>query len=250
MGATLFGASGAVNVRAQAASGSRRSDNLALAFQEVLTAIVRVRANRQAVNDAQAFRRQIQTALRAAEKEGVAKGYAPEDVRLATTAVVAFLDESVLNSSNPAFSDWSRMPLQQELFGHNVAGESFFENLERLQNRSDSYDVADILEVHCLCLLLGFRGRYAVSGPEAVRPLTDSLLERIRRIRGPLSGLSSSWAVPEGAMKVAASDRWVRRLFAVTIACLLLALILFVGFKVLLAVGGNDLRAIAVVLWK
>lgn len=248
MGATLFGASSAGN-RAQVTSGSRRSDNLALAYQDILTAIVRIRANRQVVADSQAFRSRIQVALRAAEKEGAAKGYAPEDVRLATTAIVAFLDESVLNSSNPAFSDWSRMPLQQELFGHNVAGESFFENLERLQHRSDSYDVADISEVHCLCLLLGFRGRYALSGPEAVRPVTDSLLERIRRIRGPLSGLSPSWAVPEGAVKVAALDGWVRRLLTVAIVCLLLGLILFVGFKVLLAMGSNDLRAIAVVLW-
>ena len=250
MGATLFGASGSVNVSAHATSGARRSDNLALAYQEVLTAIVRVRANRQAVADSQAFRRQIQVALRAAEKEGVAKGYAPEDVRLATTAIVAFLDESALNSSNPALSDWSRMPLQQELFGHNVAGESFFENLERLQHRADSYEVADILEVHCLCLLLGFRGRYALSGPDAVRPVTDSLLERIRRIRGPLLSLSPSWAVPEGAMKAAPPDRLVRRLFILTVACLLLAVILFVAFKILLAMGGSDLRAIAVLLWR
>jgi hypothetical protein len=53
--------------------------------------------------------------------------------------------------------------------------------------------------------------------------------------------------VPEGAVKVAASDRWVRRLLTVAIASLLLGLVLFVGFKVLLAMGSNGLRAIAVV---
>lgn len=245
MGATLFGAS---NVRSSAPSGSQRTGALALVYQEVLTAIVRVRANRQAVADSQAFRSQIHAALRAAEKDGSAKGYAPEDVRLATTAVVAFLDESVLNSSNPAFSDWSRMPLQQELFGHNVAGESFFENLERLQMRSDSREVADILELHCLCLLLGFKGRYALSGPQAVRPLTESILERIRRVRGPLVGLSPSWSVPEGPATIAGVDPWIRRLFTAAIVCLLVGLLLFVGFKVLLAAGKADLRVISVLV--
>jgi len=140
------------------------------------------------------------------------------------------------------------MPLQQELFGHNVAGESFFENLERLQMRSDSREVADILELHCLCLLLGFKGRYALSGPQAVRPLTESIQERIRRIRGPLVGLSPSWSVPEGPATIAGVDPWIRRLFTAAIVCLLVGLLLFVGFKVLLAAGKADLRVISVLV--
>src|SRR5882762_5287094 len=243
MGATLYGAS---SLKASAAAGSRRSGTLALVYQEVLTATVRVRANRQAVSDSQAFRTQIQAALRSAEKDGVGKGYTPEDVRLTTTAVVAFLDESILNSTNPAFSDWSRMPLQQELFGHNVAGESFFENLERVQNRSDSLDVADILELYCLCLLLGFKGRYAVSGPEAVRPVTESILDRIRRIRGPLSGLSPSWSVPDTIVPTPGPDPGIQRLSIALVVCFLAVVVLFVAFRLLLGNGTADLRTISV----
>jgi type VI secretion system protein ImpK len=246
MGATLYGAS---SMKPPATPGSRRAETLALVYQEVLTAAVRVRGNRQAVSDAQAFRAHIQRALRDAEKDGIAKGYSPEDVRLTTTAVVAFLDETILNSPNPAFSDWSRMPMQQELFGHNVAGESFFENLERLQNRSDSNEVADILEVHCLCLLLGFKGRYALSGPEAVRPVIDLIMDRIRRIRGPLSGLSPSWNVPDAPVPTAAPDPWIGRLFITAIVCFLAGVLLFVGFRVLLGAGTADLHAISTFLW-
>jgi type VI secretion system protein ImpK len=245
MGATLYGASSS---RPPTPPGSRRAETLALVYQEVLTATVRVRADRQAVSDSQAFRTHIQAALRAAEKEGVGKGYTPEDVRLTTTAVVAFIDESILNSTNPAFSDWSRMPLQQELFGSNVAGESFFENLERLQNRSDSMDVADILELHCLCLLLGFKGRYAFSGPEAVRPVIESIMERIRRIRGPLSGLSPSWSVPDAPIATAGPDPWIRRLFIAAVVCFFAGMLLFVGFKLLLSKGTADLQTISVLL--
>jgi type VI secretion system protein ImpK len=245
MGATLYGAS---SLRPPTPPGSRRAETLALVYENILTATVRIRSNRQAVSDSQAFRTNIQAALRAAEKDGVGKGYSPEDVRLTTTAVVAFLDETILNSTNPAFSDWSRMPLQQELFGSNVAGESFFENLERLQNRSDSMDVADILELHCLCLLLGFRGRYSLSGAEAVRSITESMMDRIRRIRGPLSGLSPSWNVPDAAVVTAGPDPWLRRLSFAAIVCFLVGVLLFVTFRLLLGSGTADLRTISVLL--
>jgi len=242
MGATLYGASGA------APAGTptpRRTDTLALVYQQILTATVRIRANRQAVSDAQAFRTNIHSALRAAEKDGLAKGYSAEDVRLVTTAAVAFLDESILNSSNPVFSDWPRMPLQQELFGHNVAGEAFFENLDRLQNRPDSPDVADVLEVYCLCLLLGFKGRYSLSGPEAVRPVIESLMARIRRIRGPMGGLSPSWSIPDRAVVAAEKDPWVQRLLISAAVCLVLGVLLFVVFELLLSGGISSLRAVS-----
>ncbi len=108
MGATMFGAT---SIKAAEQPGNRRRDNLAIVYQNLLTVIARLRANRQVINDAQAFRVQMQSALRAAEKEGIGKLYPPEDVRLATFAIVAFLDESILNSTNPAFSDWPRMPI-------------------------------------------------------------------------------------------------------------------------------------------
>src|ERR1700685_3719458 len=67
--------------------------NLALIYQEILTAITRFRSNRQSVADAGSFRNQIKAAIGAAEAEATRKGYAADDVRLATFAVVAFLDE-------------------------------------------------------------------------------------------------------------------------------------------------------------
>ena len=67
-----------------------------------------------------------------AEAEATKRGYPAEDVRLATFAVVAFLDESILNSGNPIFADWPRMPLQEELFGVHTAGEMFFQCIDRL----------------------------------------------------------------------------------------------------------------------
>src|SRR5262245_62483124 len=84
-----------------------RGENLALVFQEVLTVIERLRANRQPVTDAESFRAQVKHTLKTAEQEGLRRGYTLEDIHLANFATVAFLDESILNMSNPAFSDWA-----------------------------------------------------------------------------------------------------------------------------------------------
>lgn len=242
MGTTMFGAT---NVQPRETSAKRRTENLAYIYQQILTVIVRVRSNRQAVSDANTFRANILSGLRATEKDAIKKAYAPDDIRTATLAAVAFLDESILNSNLPVFSSWQSMPLQEEMFGHHVAGETFFENLEKLLARPDSHDVADVLEVYALCLLLGYKGRYGLSGPEATRPLADSAMEKIRRIRGPLRGLSPFWAVPEGPIVIARQDPWVLRLLYGALACVVLALFLFMGFKLSLSSGASEIHAIA-----
>ena len=136
----------------------RRGWNLALGFQEVFTAVVRLRYNRQAVQDADTFRAQMRQALRVAEQDARSRGCSPEDVKQVIFGVVAFLDESVLSSGNPVFANWPRLPLQAELFGHQLAGEIFFQELQKALTRNDSPEAADLLEVYYLCLLLGFKG--------------------------------------------------------------------------------------------
>jgi type VI secretion system protein ImpK len=84
----------------------RRFENLALAYQDVLTVIVRLRANRQHVENAEAFRANIRGLLKKAAQEAGERGYTAEDSRVATFAVVALLDETVLSLGNPVFHDW------------------------------------------------------------------------------------------------------------------------------------------------
>ncbi len=72
---------GATSVQPREVSTKRRAENLAYIYQQILTVIVRVRQNRQAVSDANAFRANIQAGLRAAEKDAVKKAYSPDDIR-------------------------------------------------------------------------------------------------------------------------------------------------------------------------
>lgn len=243
MGATLFGATGVP--QDQPAEGRRRSENLAYAFQEILTVITRIRGNRQPVTDANKFRTDMKAALKRAERESLSRNYRPEDVRLAVFAVVAFLDESILNSNSSVFADWSRMPLQEEMYGHQFAGETFFQNLESLMARADSQDLGDVLELYLLCMLLGYKGRYGISSPGALRPITEAVGAKLRHIRGPLPGFSPSWAVPPGAMASKGSDPWVRRLIWGAGICLVLAVIFFFSFKLILGAGISSLHALA-----
>jgi len=225
-----------------------RQANLALIFQEVLTATVRLRAKRQTVNDAESFRHHIREALKTAAQEARnVAGYSMDDIKLSTFAVVGFLDESVLSSQSPVFVGWPRQTLQQELFGTQLAGEIFFQNLQGLLGRPDSVDLADLLEVHYLCLLLGFRGKYSATGPSAsgeLQAIMQSIAEKIRRIRGPLGGLSPSWQLQAESI-APPKDRITRIFVIIAICCLALALILFAVYKVSLGSGANRVAASA-----
>jgi type VI secretion system protein ImpK len=226
-------------------STERRRDNLALVFQELLTAIVRLRTNRQVVTDAELFRAQMREALKAADQEARKRAYTGEQSRLAIFAVVAFLDESILNLQQPVFSNWPRKPMQEELFGVHVAGEIFFSNVQRLLGERDSHELADVLEIYQLCVLLGFRGRYGVGGQAELRNVIDSLAEKIARIRGASPDLSPAWAIPPGAVRVAGADPWVKRLMWTAVACFALVVVLFGIFAVSLSSGASDIRTVA-----
>src|ERR1700722_11332335 len=100
---------------------SPRSASLASTFQEVFTAIVRVRFRLQRVQDSPAFRREIRHSLQHAMQQARSLGYTNESVQTAVFATVAFLDESVLNLQDTVFADWAGRPLQEELFGGHLA---------------------------------------------------------------------------------------------------------------------------------
>jgi type VI secretion system protein ImpK len=231
--------------RGSSSAMDRRGWNLALAFQEVFTIIGRVRYNRQAVSNAESFRAEMKKLLRVAEQEARSRGYSAEDVKQVIFALVAFLDESVLGSRNPAFADWPRLPLQAELFGHQLAGEIFFQELQKALNRSDAHEVSDLLEVYGLCLLLGFKGRYAAGGAGDLRSVLAAVREKIRRIRGSSGALSPRGMIPADAVRLAQSDPWVRKLAIGSIIAVVGSVLLFVVFKLLLVYGAAAVSNVA-----
>ena len=83
---------------------------------------MRLRANRQTAADADSFRAHLKQLLATADDQARRSGYDQGTVKRAIYAVTVFLDESVLNSSQPMFADWPRKPLQEEIFGGHMGG--------------------------------------------------------------------------------------------------------------------------------
>lgn len=220
----------------------RRRENLALVFQEILVGSERLRSGRQTVTDPAVFRRQVIDALKMSDQQARSQGYNAEDIKLAIFAVVAFVDESVLNLRLPVFADWPRRPLQEELFGHHIAGEIFFKNLQELLGKNDSQDLADLLEVYLMCLLLGFAGRYSLGDRGELRAITGATEEKIRRIRGGTAMLSPAWELPQEAPRKTGADPLVKKIAIVTAACFALALVLFLAYKLMLGSGLSSLN--------
>jgi len=215
---------------------------LSLAFQEPLTVAARIRQNRFHAPDSAAFRTHIRHLLGQADSTIRQAGYPPDFAKLATYAVVALLDESILNTPGPLREDWIGYPLQQELFGENVAGENFYLQLRDLLARPESNDLGDILEIFLICLLLGFKGRYAASDGAEIQGLMTATTQKLHRIRGgpgaftPQAWLSDAESAPERR------DPWIPRLTRLTIIGLAVLVVLFIGYRLLLMPGNSGVR--------
>lgn len=81
-------------------------------------------------------------------------------VQVAKFALAAFIDETVLTNNFPLRNEWEKNPLQLEYFGEQVAGNKFFEKLDAMLKQIEV--TADAVEVYYFCMLLGFKGRYAI----------------------------------------------------------------------------------------
>lgn len=211
------------------ATGAQRTNNLAAAFQEVLTATLRLRSGPQMVQNTETLRTQIRQLLQTAMNDARGQGYSSQHVQMAVLVTVALLDETVLNLQTPAAAEWSRRPLQEELFGGHLAGETVFQNIQSLLQQQDAPELADVLEMHCICLELGYKGRYAFSTGGELRGIIQLCREKIHRSRGPRPMFAApQLATPQQRPK---SDRVARALLVALIVLAVVTLVSFAGFE-------------------
>jgi len=183
-----------------------RAENLALLYQGLLTGIVRIRSGRQPIANAEMFRRRTKEALAEVTREAMKRNYAAEHTIETDFAIVALLDEVILTSHDPSRDAWAVRPLQEELFGLSTAGEVFFARVQKLLNRPDSAELADMLEVFYLCILLGFEGQYVTGNRTELHLLSDRIRQRIDRIRNSDPRFSPAAWLPEEPVAVAVPD--------------------------------------------
>jgi type VI secretion system protein ImpK len=120
---------------------------------------------------------------------------AADDIDSAKYAFCAALDEAILASAFPLRDAWERRPLQLLLFGDQLAGEHFFDKLEQLRLKGS--DRLQALQVFHMCLLLGFKGRYALDDADRLSYLTARLGDEIAHLRGKDKGFAPRAARPD-----------------------------------------------------
>jgi len=120
---------------------------------------------------------------------------AAEDIDSAKYAFCAALDETILASTFPLRDAWERRPLQLLLFGDQLAGEHFFDKLEQLRLKGS--ERLQALQVFHMCLLLGFKGRYALDDADRLSYLTARLGDELAHLRGKDKGFAPRAARPD-----------------------------------------------------
>lgn len=151
--------------------------------------------NRSVPKDPDEFSGNIQKFLDQFERAAKKNNFNAEDIFDAKYAFCAAIDESVLSSKMNIRDVWERRPLQLVLFGDQLAGEHFFDKLEAARNGGASR--INALEVFHMCLLIGFKGRYLLEGPEKLKYLTLQLGEQIAHIKGKAATFAPNWAAPD-----------------------------------------------------
>jgi type VI secretion system protein ImpK len=175
------------------------------------------------------LRKEIALLLQEIEKRGKRSGHAEEDLKATRYALCALIDETVLNSSWAFKDQWADRPLQLEYFGDHMAGERFFDLLQRIRQKGSRK--VDLLEVFCLTLILGFTGKYKLRGNEELRQLIAELVSEVNMHRGggPRE-LSPHWKIPQEAGERAQRviPRWM---WITAFASIALVLLVFLVLK-------------------
>jgi type VI secretion system protein ImpK len=221
-------------------------ERLALIYEDIFTVIVRVQTGKQQIERADSFRERVKSVLKSTGQAARHRGYSADDVQHANFAVVAFLDETVLASSETVRSEWARKTLQEELFHQRSAGELFFQQLDQLRACPDSPELIQVLEIYYLCLLLGYEGKYAVGSKAELYLLMDNVRERIEHVSkySPELSADARAELRQDAGPALPADpvlKWTRLL---AVAAAGFALICFIAFKIALLSQTADVHAL------
>lgn len=152
------------------------------------------------------------------------------DIDAAKYAFCAALDEIMLALPAKLHREWQRKPLQLVLFGDQLAGEHFFDRLEELRGKGGARLQA--LHVFHLCLLLGFKGKYAIDGDEKLSYLTSRLGDEIAHHKGKSRGFAPRAERPDQIVQQRRSEL---SLWVVSSVFVLVGVCAFIGLRAALA---------------
>jgi type VI secretion system protein ImpK len=168
----------------------------------------------------------MRATLEGTRKRAAEAGYAESEQVQIAYALTALADERALAEEGPLREHWGKHPLQLQLFGDNVAGERFFDELERARQAGR----IGVLRTYYLCLLFGFRGRYAMRGGESgLAEVTEGVRTQLLRSLAVPERLSPDGGRPEqGLVEVTRRMPWP----VLAAGALVLSFVLYLGCRV------------------
>jgi type VI secretion system protein ImpK len=201
-------------------------DRINWVSSESLHAITQLARAHSSEREPRLLYERMRTFLETARRRAAEAGYAESEQRQILYALTALADEVAMANDGPLREHWSAHSLQLALFGDNVAGERFFDELERVRQSSH----VDVLRVYYLCLLFGFRGRYAVRGGEAaLGEIVEGVRTQILRSLAMPEQLAPDGARPEeGFVEVTRRLPWP----LLAAGALALSCVLYLGCRV------------------
>jgi type VI secretion system protein ImpK len=101
-------------------------------------------------------------------------------VSVSKFGLAAFVDEAVLTADFPLRHEWEKNPLQLKYFGEQLAGNKFFDKLESMLPQIEV--TQDAVEIYYYCMLLGFKGRYAVYEQEKLLAIMQNAANQLVKV--------------------------------------------------------------------
>ncbi len=176
--------------RSQQSSRSQNANDLVGFAAPIFDLILRLKAG--IVQPSNDLRPQVAALLMDFEKRAERYRFNHKIVQVSKFALASFVDETILTNNFHLKEEWEKNPLQLEYFGEQLAGNKFFEKLLSMVKQIEQ--TADAVEIYYYCMLLGFKGKYAVYEQEkllATMQQTANALVKAGKIRP--TELSPHW---------------------------------------------------------
>ena len=140
------------------------------------------------------LQQQVVGEIQSFENCALQKSASRSQVDIAKYFLCALIDETVLNTPWGHAGGWSNNSLSNFFFHETIAGNKFFQFLDRLKQQPAQN--LDLLELAYLCLSLGFEGKFRDTGHgmHALEKERQELFLLIQRLKGDsVSELSIHW---------------------------------------------------------
>jgi len=206
----------------------QKTGHLVNAFFDLFVLGVHVRDSRD-LGRLESLQNKVDHMLEEADRRGTTFRYSRDTLLEARYAVVAFLDEMILQSGWDQKNQWASHLLQYKYFQTQVAGEEFFQHLSTLRRAFPIH--TDLLEIFHACVVLGFEGKYKLEGREKLQDLKHDLFREIQGLRGDMPPLSPQADRHEVVMDVVKQEipAWV-----VVVCSLAIVFFSYVGMSVMI----------------